>query len=462
MAEKVVIVGAGVAGLTLAKKLTAQNIDTVVIEREGAVGGLARSFNYASGATFDIGPHRFHTDDPEVQRFIEETLGDNLIIIDRNSQLFLFDRYVPWPIALQNIIALPPTMLLRMALDMVWPKKAKSESFEDYIIEKYGKTLYKVFFKPYTEKFLNYTCANLHKDWASAGINRATIDKQVKTSSLMDLVKSVLFSKNPDTKFIYPRTGGIGIFPEKLASEVKNQDGRVILSSQISEFITKGRKISSVVTDSGEEIKADFVFWSGSLGSLCKTGKAPGSVPRMSYISTIVFNYLVSGRIEQDFQWCYFGDGKMEMNRATIPRNFNPNLVPPGKDSMCIEMVSSENSEVWNDPSRLDCVIETFLLRTGLLKSLDCVDEYHVEGIRETYPMYTLNYHRKLRGMFRWVSETWDNLTLLGRTGRFWYNNMDHSIAASLKVAELFVEDYRKGVLRDGDAYSIEDRLLGG
>jgi len=441
VSNTIIIVGAGIAGLTLAKKLAAQGIDTIMIEREDSVGGLARSFRYDNGAIFDIGPHRFHTDDEKVRHFIEETLYDNLMTIPRDSQLFIFDRYVPWPVTLKSVLALPPVMLLRMGFDLLLPRKAANESFESYIIERYGRTLYDVFFKPYTEKFLNYKCANLHRDWASAGINRATIDKQVNTASLAKLVGSVLFSKGAETKFLYPREGGIGAFTDKLAADVVNLGGRILLSSQVSRFVTKGSRICKVVTESGEE--------------------APGGVPRMSYISTMIFNYLVADRVDRDFQWCYFGEKIMEMNRVAMPRNFNPGLVPPSKDALCIEVVNSGQTEVWKDPTRLDCVIETFLLRTGLIKSLDCIVEYHVEKIRETYPMYTLNYPRKLRSVFRWIEETWDNLTLLGRTGRFWYNNMDHSIAASLNVAEKLLEDYEKGLLRKGSAYSAEDRCLG-
>ncbi len=457
---RIAIVGAGVAGLTLARTLCKHGIRPVVIEREPTVGGLARSFAYDNGAVFDIGPHRFHTDDPEVQTFIEEVLGDDMLFIDRNSQLFLFNKYIPWPINLKSVASLPPRLLLQSALDVVLPRKAKTESFEDYIIERYGKTLYNVFFKPYTEKFLNYTCANLHRDWATTGISRATIDKKLDTASLIGLARSVLFSPEVATKFIYPSTGGIGVFAEKLAHEIREAGGQFLLSTQVACFLEKDASIGTIVTDAGEEIPVDHVFWSGSLESLRTVGGAPVLVPKLHYMSTVLFNYLLNDQITQGFQWCYFGDAKMEVDRICVPRMFSPRLAPEGKEALCIEMVCPEHSEVWHDPTRLDCVVETFLLRAGLLKSLDSVENYHTERIRETYPLYTLNYPRKLRAFFDWVHSTWHNITLIGRTGRFWYNNMDHSIAASLETARRFLEDAEQGVLRPGDVYSAEDRYL--
>jgi protoporphyrinogen oxidase len=458
---QVVIVGAGVAGLTLAHKLLASGIDTVVIEREESVGGLARSFTYSNGSIFDIGPHRFHTDDSNVQNFIAEILAEDLIFIDRNSQLFIYGKYLPWPITLKSVLSLPPKLLIMSAVDMLFPKKAKTESFEDYIIEKYGKTLFKVFFKPYTEKFVNYTASNIHSDWASTGINRATIDKKVDTSSLISLFKSTLFAKSPNTKFIYPKSGGMGVFCSKLSDIITSKGGQILLSSQITKFLKNNKnKITSVVTDSGDEIPADHIFWSGSLEALAGVGEAPSQLPKVHYMSSLFFNYLTNHQISQGFQWCYFGNRDMAVNRISVPRNFNPICIPEGKEGLCIEVCCKKDSEIWNDPALHDCVVETFLLKAGLLETLNSVEEFYVEKISETYPMYTLNYPRKLGKVFKWVDNTLQNVTLLGRTGRFWYNNMDHSISASLEVAKRFISDFEKNDLKKGNAYSVEDRYL--
>lgn len=462
ISAQIVIIGAGIAGLTLAGRLAGQGIKTVIIEREKAVGGLARSFVYPNGSTFDIGPHRFHTDDKNVQDFIENTLADNLITIDRNSQLFLFGKYVPWPINLKSVLTLPPGLLMRAACDLFIPARAQNDSFQDYIIEKYGKTLFNVFFKPYSEKFLNYTCENVHKDWASAGINRATIDKQIKTDSLASLIKSVLFDKNPDTKFLYPKTGGIGAFSEKLAENISQDGGEIILSTEVAQILDGNNTIKSIITDKGEKIQADYVFWSGSIDDLQEIGNASSNMYKMRYLSTILFNYIISDYSGHDFQWCYYGDSDMEVNRICLPRNFNPKNTPKGKESICVEVaLSNENSDIWKDPSRLDWVIETFLLRAGLIKSLDNIDDLYIEKIKQTYPIYSLNYPRKLKSVFHWAENKWDNLALIGRTGRFWYNNMDHSIAASLETARRFIKDYKKGRLQKGERYSIEDRHYG-
>ncbi len=458
----VIIVGAGVAGLTLGLKLLEGGVPVVLLEREPVVGGLARSFSYDNGATFDIGPHRFHSDSDRVKNFVFDILGDDYLWIHRNSSLFLFGKYLPWPMTLSNVLSLPFPLLARAGLDLFRRPRARTDSFEDYIIEKYGRVLYSVFFQPYTEKFLDYTCSNLHRDWAVTGIDRATIDKRVDTGSLWGVAKSVLKSNVPDTQFIYPRSGGIGVFSERLAAHITRLGGSILTSTTAAALLTEEGRITAVRTEAGETVPASHVFWSGPLDTLRAIGQAPESVPKLHYMSTVLFNYVTRTRVHPEFQWCYFGDKAMEASRACLPRCFNPALIPGNKEGICVEISCSEDAAVWRDPARLDCVVETFLLHANMLHSLEDIEDYHVEHIHDTYPLYVLNYPRKLRGVFAWAHDTWNNLSLIGRCGRFWYNNMDHSVDASLSVAEHFLADKAAGRLQDGRNYEAEDRYLEG
>lgn len=458
----VVIVGAGVAGLTLGVKLAEAGVSVVLLEREATVGGLARSFSYENGATFDIGPHRFHSDSERVKQFVFDVLGDDYHWIHRNSTLFLFGKYLPWPMTLANVFSLPFPLLMQAGFDLFLRRKARTDSFEDYIVERYGRVLYRTFFQPYTEKFLDYACSNLHKDWAMTGINRATIDKRVDTASLWGVAKSVLQSNAPDTQFIYPRSGGIGVFAERLAERIRRSGGRILTSAPVKAVNSQDGRIVSVAAEGGETVPASHIFWSGPLDQLRGIGQAPDSVPKLHYMSTVLFNYLIRKPVSPGFQWCYFGDQSMEASRACLPRFFNPALVPEGKEGICVEISCSEDAPAWKDPARLDCVVETFLLHANMLDSLDDVETYHVEHIHDTYPLYVLNYPRKLRGVFAWAHDSWSNLSLIGRCGRFWYNNMDHSIEASLEVAERFLADKAGGKMCPGIVYEAEDRYLEG
>ena len=63
------------------------------------------------------------------------------------------------------------------------------------------------------------------------------------------------------------------------------------------------------------------------------------------------------------------------------------------------------------------------------------VERVHIERVPFTYPIYKLNYLSELTRNLKALSN-YPNLLLAGRCGRFWYNNMDHSIGQGLTMAD--------------------------
>lgn len=145
MGESIVVVGAGVAGLTLSHELCERN--TVhLVEKEPTVGGLARSFKY-NNFVFDIGPHRLHTEDDLVLGFINRILGNEKTVIKMRSSVYLDGKYHDWPLRPNTILKLKPSTMLKTLFDLIHRKKTEINSFEDYIKAKYGETLYTLFLK---------------------------------------------------------------------------------------------------------------------------------------------------------------------------------------------------------------------------------------------------------------------------------------------------------------------------
>ena len=428
MSGRVVIVGAGIAGLTLGYRLAKEGRRVLIVEKEPTVGGLARSLRYGE-FVLDVGPHRFHTDVPEINAFIREVLAEDCLEIGRRSGVWMFGRYFEWPLTAGSILKMPYATLLRVAFDLIARKKSGCRNFEEYVIERYGKTLYRIFFKPYTEKFLGLPCHEISSDWAVTGIERAIIDKGIDSGDLTSFTRSVL-TTNSHMRFIYPRSGGIGRFAERLAQGVEACGGEIRTGAEVERLVVDRGRVSTVVVDGHEEV-CRFLIWTAPPQILLPMlGRG---TPDLEFLPMMLFNYEISGRPLVDYQWCYFGDESIPFNRVSVPTSFNPALAPPGKTGICVEVTGAGGNVIGNEAA-LDRTIRAALVQVGLVASTDVITGVHVERIPGAYPVYRLNCREEMEKVTACVS-AYENIRLLGRTGTFWYNNMDNSIEASLNLA---------------------------
>ena len=88
----------------------------------------------------------------------------------------------------------------------------------------------------------------------------------------------------------------------------------------------------------------------------------------------------------------------------------------------------------WREPESLIDQIKSDLVRLELVRASDDFAAVHVEKVRDTYPIYDLQYKKNYAAASR-MAKAFENLELLGRTGAYWYNNSDHSMKMSLHMA---------------------------
>ena len=439
MAEPVdfVVVGAGVAGLSFAHSVLGAGRSTVVVERNDHVGGLARSFHYGD-FTFDVGPKRFHTEDREVLDFLLSILGDDYIVVDRSSAVHLFGRYFPWPLDHRALFRLPLRVMVSAGLDLLRRRAPADErSFTEYTRSRYGDTLYRLFFKPYTEKFLQIPCEDVHVDWAKTGINRAVIDKRVRSETLFDLVRSVLLPKPVTTEFLYPSYGGFGTFCEKLSEEVRRRGGDILLENTVQSIELGSGRVETVVLADGRRLEPGHLVWSGNLKALSHLlGETP---PPIRYLSTVLLNMEVEAPVLQNEQWIYYGGTDTVLSRVSITNEMADYMAPAGKAGLCVEVTGFEGNDHWNDPEALVPQIREDLVRLKLVRAESDFGRVHIEKVRDTYPIYDLRYKESFARASRMVKPV-GNLKLLGRTGAYWYNNSDHSMKMALHMARHLLE----------------------
>ena len=442
--RSVTIVGAGVAGLTIGYQLGRRGYQVTVIEKNDVVGGLGRTWHYGN-YHFDVGPHRFHTENPRVAAFIREILQVEALEISRSSGARMFGKFHEWPLRPSVLLSMPFSVMFRCGFDLLRREKASGESFEADVLNKYGRTLYEIFFKPYTQKFLFHSPAELHRDWARAGVNRAVIDKRASADNLWSLLKTTLMPKPVETTFLYPPTG-VGRFSDLLAEGIHAHGGRVLLGRSVTRVVTSGDRVTSV-SAGDEAIRCDNIVWTAPITTLNSLVGLTNF--DLEFLSTIFYNVEVSKPLKRDYQWTYHGGDEI-FSRVSAPAAFATTTAPAGQSGLCVELTCREGDERWTHPDKFTQAIVDDLVRTNTIDSKDDVIRVHVERVPFTYPIYKLNYLSQLTGNLRALAR-YRNLLLAGRCGRFWYNNMDHSIGQGLTMADKILRGEILSEIDSGD-----------
>ena len=286
-----VILGGGMAGLTFALEASRRGRRVVVLEGEDQVGGLARTLRFGD-FRFDIGGHRFHSRWPDITQWVLAALDGDVLEVPRRSRIRLEGRYVDYPLRFPNALAVfNPWQVTRILASYLWAtlarlRKRPDVSFEDWIIRRFGRSLYDIYFKPYTEKVWGFSCTDLSADWAA---------QRIRVPSLSAAVVGSLLRRSPASstllsQFLYPPLG-IGVLPECIAAKAR-QTGRAT--------IRLGSRVTRVEPDAA----------SGGWRVTFHGGEGEASVTGERLVSTIPLESLLGGLARH---------GRCRVGRAPAP-----------------------------------------------------------------------------------------------------------------------------------------------
>ncbi len=450
----IVIVGGGVTGLVTAHILLERGQDVILVEKLDTLGGLARSFKYDNGYVFDCGPHRFDVGNPNVKAYVERILKEECTNFPRKSEVYFKGKYYGWPIKLKNLLQLPKNIALRATVDLAINgfKDYPEDNFQTYILRQYGPTLYKHFFEGYSLKFLGIHPKSTHSDWAKVGINRAIINDNAQMQTLFQLLKSTITQNNaPPQRFIYP-TGGMQDAWDKVAHSVRALGGRIVTEQSVT--LHHQDKCVTHVTIAEESIDVSDVVWTAPINLAAQQLDLPSS--ELDYLGLLLFNVMVEDETAtRDYQWCYYGETDLLINRVSTPRFLSPDTCPPNGVGYCCEVTCMVGDDRWKNGENLSDWIVDDLVRVGMIKDRSKVVDIQMERIPHSYPIYSENYPQELAKMRESIGE-FKNLHLAGRTGLFWYNNMDHSMENAFQLSRRLLKKrdlhFEESVLAAGNA----------
>ncbi|MBI4944822.1 MAG: FAD-dependent oxidoreductase [Bacteroidetes bacterium] len=441
MNKKVIIIGAGPAGLSCAYKLAEAGCQVEVFEASPHVGGLARSFDLW-GQRVDCGPHRFFSQDKIVNDFFKEVVGNDYTMIDRLTRIYYNNKYFFYPLKPLNAFAnLGPFTVLQVLVSYFFQRLTPikdPKTFEEWIVNRFGKKLFGIFFKNYTEKLWGIPCSKIDADWAAQRIKKLSLWEAVKNAFFGDKGKK---HKTLVDQFAYPK-GGTGMIYEKMKNFVKSKGGKVHQNAAVKKILkNENGNVNGIELSNGEKVFSEFVVSTMPLTLMVKgLDNVPKEViaacDKLYYRNTILVYLEIDSTTLFPDNWIYVHDPKVQHGRITNFRNWGISLYGDKKTTiLCLEYWCFEKDEVWTiDDKHLSELAKTEVKKIKLVPQDAVILNSFVMRLSRCYPVYEIGYEKHLEIIQEYVNSI-PNILAIGRYGAFKYNNQDHSILMGLLAA---------------------------
>jgi protoporphyrinogen oxidase len=497
-----VIIGAGPAGLTAALELLRRTrILPLVLEKSTYMGGISRTVDY-KGNRIDIGGHRFFSKSDRVMEWWtsllpventveaqhrllyhnrERTLSSRdatcdpqvsdlvMLVRPRKSRIFYLRRFFDYPLKL-NVGTLKKLGAFRTlkaglsyaasAMRPIRPEK----TLEDFLINRFGRHLYRTFFKSYTEKVWGVPCDQISAEWGAQRIKGLSLRKAI-AHHLKNLVGSSsddVGQKSTETslieKFLYPKLGP-GQLWDEVANRVRTRGGEIRTGWTVCGVHTAGDCVTGITArnEAGEEsfIPAQYVFSTMPVKELVQSFDAPPP-PEVSEVSNglLYRDFITVGLLlnrlnireqgEELLQdtWIYIQEPDVAVGRMQIFNNWSPYMVSdPQKVWIGLEYFCYDTEEIWQKSNEdMIALAVAEVEKMGIVARADVLDAT-VLRMEKTYPAYFGTYDRF--HVIREFVDRYHNLFLVGRNGMHKYNNQDHSMLTAMTAVDNIVEGRR-------------------
>ena len=459
-----VIIGAGPAGLSAAETLSKSDHRFTVLEATDHTGGISATISH-NGFLFDLGGHRFFTKNRAIDDYVSKLLGDELVLVDRSSKILLDGKFFDYPLKPVNaIFGLGPLTATSIIFNYVMERftfnRPAPRSLEDWVISQFGKTLYMLFFKTYTEKVWGIDCNRISAEW---GVQR------IKGLSLRTAIIDAFWKKRKKDAasllkhFTYPKKG-IGVICDKLAETIQPPNS-LLFNTPVQEVFHDGKTISAVSYRDREgerKIESDFVISSMPITELILALRPlpPDEVIEaarwLKYRDLVCVALMFNQPFVTDQTWIYVHDPSIDFGRLHEPKNWSIHMAPEGKSCVVFEYFCNEGDAVWNAPDEklFEKTKDDFRKSRIAPQASDTVFDYKVVRTTKTYPLYEIGFSRHLLKIRDYL-KGFKNLQLVGRYGTYKYNNLDHSLETGIKGAQNIL-----GANHDTFMVNVEDEYL--
>ena len=440
-----VIVGGGPSGLAAAHEAVRQGATVRVFERLDIVGGLSRTIVF-EGSRFDIGPHRFFTKNGEVRDLFVSLLGEEAVRVSRRTRILNNERYFDYPLTpLSALLGVGPVSGIAIATSYAAARLRAARAtvpmntFEDWVVDRFGRRLFETFFEGYTEKVWGIPCNEISADWAAQRIKGLSLGRALRNALFRDKRGQI---KTLVDQFIYPRLGA-GQTYEIMAKAIESRGGEVTTGATVSRLRREGNCFvaARIDSDSGPfEIDGRYFLASAPLTDLVEMvePEAPEAVRAaaraLRYREHIAVNLLVDGQPFPD-NWMYVHSADVALARIANYRNFSSAMAASDRLSpLAVEYFAFAGDQLSgaSDAAMVAKAVNE-LCRLKLISREQVSGGFVVRSDR-AYPLMKIGHQAHVATIKAWLDQ-FKNLLPIGRAGMFKYNNQDHAIATGLLAA---------------------------
>jgi protoporphyrinogen oxidase len=473
----VVIIGAGPAGLTAAYELHRHGAQTTVLERDPRyVGGIARTIEH-KGYRLDIGGHRFYSKNQEINDLWTEILGGEMLVRDRLSRIYYRGKFFDYPLKAANALSkLGLVEAARCLTSYAWAWMHRVENprtFEEWVTNQFGRRLFKIFFKTYTEKVWGMSTNELTADWAAQRISDLNLGAVIR-NTLMPGRSRGRGNEVPKTlidEFRYPRRGP-GQMWERMRDLLRADDHELLMGQHVVSIRHDEDGITQVVAvdESGATRAYHGTHFISTMPIRELVNSIKPALPEEAINAADGLRYrdfltvfLMVNR-DQVFpdNWIYVHDPSVKVGRIQNFKNWSPEMVPePSTSGLGLEYFCLEGDGLWtmSDQDLIRLAAQE-LATLGICSPNDVFDGLVVRQPK-AYPVYDAHYKENVETVRRHLERVAPNLWLVGRNGMHRYNNQDHSMMTAILAARNIVETSDRDPWKvNGDAEYLEGAEL--
>ena len=461
-----VVLGGGLTGLSAACALTRAGYGVKVIEQDATVGGLSKTIHH-NGFRFDLGGHRFFTTDAKLNQFVQDLMTDELITVPRSSKILMRGRFFDYPLKPVNaLFGLGIPTSLRILADYAVERcrrllrQKECSSLEDWVVDNFGRTMFDIYFKVYSEKVWGIPCNTISAEWVDRRINGLSL-----ATAIRNAFSRVSGRKIPTLvdEFLYPELG-IGRISDRLKEEIELLN-TVRMDTRVEAIRHAEGMIENIIVSrqgARDEISGKQFISSLPLTHVIRMLEpAPPAhileaASRLKFRDLVVVAVMVDKKRVTDQTWIYIPETSIPFGRIHEPTNWSEKMAPEGKTLLVIEYFSFKGDRIWNetDENLIRTTVD-HLEKLGFIRRAEVCDSTVVR-VPKAYPLFEIGYHELCKELYAYLG-SFRNLIIAGRSGMFRYYNMDHALASGIRAAEAVM-----GREMDPDGQFTEDTFLAG